>query len=797
MSDQHSDAALPHDMHLKPLDNAALLKPLRKIKTPDIHAESAPRPFVPREPAPAVPDATPAVPPLSKSDPADQDTADYTPRHHTDTITPEPEPTQQPVAYTPELEIPKTSAVDRAVQEPAPRHTPEPAQEPVYEPVHEPMPVPPAPVPAPAPAAQPGSNAALQHNTFDPTPAPEPIPAPPQRPAPAPAPDPVPVAPPPVYSTAANTTYTSAPPPIQNSVPRSAPAPAPEPSRVNPAFTAAAGTMAAASAAGSEEDDAFYDSPANTSAPDPSHPYQPTDEQMHMMEIMKNIFSTVLSTTGAPHPPEPPAPETKPLKMGDLRALLITLQQKIRDAKIPVVIVIEGMSASGKGTMLSKLVEGLDSRAYSTHPIRKRNCVEKEYPPMWRYWTQMPSRGNIALFCSSWYGDLNKERFASADLNDDTLPKRLNEIISMESQLICDGTLILKFFLHISQQEQHDRLKKMEQKKSTAWQVDDHDHEQNKRYDEYMEGMDNLMSITNLKGAPWYVIDATDLKACAYQMYQTVIQAFEDVLNARKNGVNPWDVPMLPNLSPITAQGFPLSRAFNLDRHLEVPYRTALRDAKKRLAKLQIKLYRKGIPMVIGFEGWDAAGKGGAIHRLNAALDARGFTVKPVSAPSPVELSHHYMWRFWKALPPKGHITIFDRTWYGRVMVERVEKLCTQPQWQRAYEEINRFEKLLTDNGVLLCKFWLQIDPDTQLRRFEERKADPEKQWKLTDEDWRNRAKWDVYEQALDDMLQRTNTANAPWTLIEANDKEYARVKVLQTVIDTIEKHLGIDEDDD
>jgi polyphosphate kinase 2 (PPK2 family) len=210
-----------------------------------------------------------------------------------------------------------------------------------------------------------------------------------------------------------------------------------------------------------------------------------------------------------------------------------------------------------------------------------------------------------------------------------------------------------------------------------------------------------------------------------------------------------------------------------------------------------VKLYRRGVPLIVGFEGWDAAGKGGAISRLTAALDARGFTVAPVSAPTPTELSHHYLWRFFKALPPKGHITIFDRTWYGRVMVERVEQLCSEPQWQRAYEEINRFEKLLADGGAILCKFWLQIDKGTQLARFEERKADLQKQWKLTDEDWRNREKWLKYEQAVDEVLQRTHTASAPWTVVEANDKDYARIKVLQTVVDTIEKHLNQDAEDE
>ncbi len=524
--------------------------------------------------------------------------------------------------------------------------------------------------------------------------------------------------------------------------------------------------------------------------------YRPTDEQMHMMELMKKLFEKALGPTLSAQQPPQAAPVQNPAEADDLRKVLIALQQKIREVGIPVVIVIEGLSASGKGMTMSRLIEGLDSRGYKTHPVRKPNCVEETYPAMWRYWTQMPQKGNIALFCSSWYSELNSACFACEGEIAEFLPKRLNEIISMESQLVCDGTLILKFFLHVTQQEQYDRLKKREKKKSTAWLVTDRDHEQNKRYDEYMKGMDDLMSITNLSGAPWHVLDAGNTKACAQQMMQTVIRAFEDALAERRHNLRPWDVPALPNLSPIPPLGFPPLSSMDLQKHLDVPYTDALRDLKKRLNKLQVMLYRRGIPMLVCFEGWDAAGKGGAIRRLTAAMDARGFTVVPVSAPTLTELDHHYMWRFWTALPPKGHIAIFDRTWYGRVMVERVESLCTVPQWQRAYEEINRFEKLLTDDGAILCKFWLQIDPDTQLERFEARKDDPEKQWKITDEDWRNREKWPAYEQALNEMLQRTHTAFAPWTVVEANDKEYARIKVLRTVVDAMEKRLGGDGED-
>ena len=718
MSDQSGGAALQPDMHLKPLDNAALLKPLHRTPAP------------PRAAVSPAKNAAAAAPPITQTPPVVKITQ------------PGPKARTVESADDDPVRLPVFAKAAPAAQAPA-------AARPVAAPPVTEHPVTAPPAAAAAAEARPMQPAALK---------PQPVV---EHPAAAmPVARPVAVPPPAVPPA----------PPLQ--------------------------TRPAAEPADPDDDASPY-----TAAPPArhEHAYRPPDEQMHMMELMKSIFASALNAslaTGQP-PQLETVPETPPPDMDELRKTLIALQQKIRQAKIPVVILIDGLSASGKGTMLSKLIEGLDSRAYKAHPIRKPDCVEETYPAMWRYWTRMPEKGNIALFCSSWYGDLNKSSFEHEDEISEKLQRRLNEIISMESQLICDGTLILKFFLHISRQEQYDRLKKMEKKKSTAWQVDAHDHQQNKRFDEYMKGMDNLMSITNLKGAPWHVLDAADEDACERSLYQTVIQAFEDVLAERGQGHRTWDVPMLPNLSPIPSLGFPPLTSIDLGKRLDEPYDSLHKELNKRLAKLQIKLYRRGIPMVIAFEGWDAAGKGGAIRRLNGALDARGFTVTPISAPTPTELNHHYMWRFWTALPPKGHITIFDRTWYGRVMVERVEGLCTVPQWQRAYEEINRFEKLLTDDGAILCKFWLQIDQATQLQRFEERQADPEKQWKITDEDWRNREKWPAYEQALNEVLQRTHTAFAPWTVVEANDKDFARIKVLKTVVDAIEKRLGNDDDDD
>lgn len=219
-------------------------------------------------------------------------------------------------------------------------------------------------------------------------------------------------------------------------------------------------------------------------------------------------------------------------------------------------------------------------------------------------------------------------------------------------------------------------------------------------------------------------------------------------------------------------------------------YEERLKELQKKMEHLHGELYRRRIPVVLGFEGWDAGGKGGAIKRLTSHMDPRGYVVNPTASPSDTEKAHHYLWRFWRAMPKAGHIAIFDRTWYGRVMVERLEGFCSENDWQRAYNEINEFEKELKDWGAVIIKFWVQIDKDTQLARFQERQNNPEKQWKITDEDWRNREKWDEYEVAVNEMLQKTNTEYAPWHILESVDKKYARIKALKIVIEEIKKYV-------
>ena len=503
-------------------------------------------------------------------------------------------------------------------------------------------------------------------------------------------------------------------------------------------------------------------------------------------------------------PPVGPYPEitdasedsdlTDDVDFNALRIHLTALQQQIRAAGIPVVIVFEGWDGAGKAAMLSKLVEGLDPRGYQVHPIRKPTEEESAFPPMRRYWVRMPAKGQLSLFCGSWYREVTK-RLCESKAARKRANQSYDEIISMESQLVCDGALLIKFFLHIPRKEQKNRLKELESKKSTRWRVDRDDWYQNEHYEEFLRLYDTMIARTHFDGALWHVLRSDNRRVCMKQIYETVVAEFEAALADRKEGKRAWDTPFLPHLESLPTVAISPLEAFDPEQALTTPYKPAIDKAQKHLQKLQNELYRRGIPMVICFEGWDAAGKGSAIRRLTSSLDARAYTVVPTAAPTELEQSHHYLWRFWKAVPRDGTIAIFDRTWYGRVMVERVEGYCTESQWRRAYEEMNRFEAELTANGAILCKFWLQIDSDTQLTRFTDRQNTPDKQWKITEEDWRNREKWPLYVTAVDEMLQKTNTVCGPWTVVEANNKQYARLKVLQTVIRAVECRLEAERD--
>ena len=409
-------------------------------------------------------------------------------------------------------------------------------------------------------------------------------------------------------------------------------------------------------------------------------------------------------------------------------------------------------------------------------------------PFLWRYWTKTPAKGRIAVFDRSWYRSVQVDRFDGLT-REDKLGDAYQDILSFEKQLCDDGTVIMKFFLYIDKDEQKKRFKKLEGSKETSWRVTEEDWNRNKDFDRYLKMNEEMLEKTDTDYAPWVIIEAVDKDYAALKIVSTVMDRLEYELEHRR----PEDGKQAQRQESKTRERFKngVLSGIDLSKSLtEEEYKTRLKKLQKRLAELHSELYRLRIPVVIGFEGWDAGGKGGAIKRLTSNLDPRGYRVNPTAAPNDIEKVHHYLWRFWNSVPKAGHIAIFDRTWYGRVMVERIEGFCSEAEWRRAYQEINEMESHMANAGAVVLKFWLHIDKDEQERRFKERQANPAKQWKITDEDWRNREKWDQYEEAVNEMLIRTSTTYAPWIVVEGNDKRYARVKVLQTVVDALEKKV-------
>lgn len=464
---------------------------------------------------------------------------------------------------------------------------------------------------------------------------------------------------------------------------------------------------------------------------------------------------------------------------------LSLLQREYREAKIPVIILFEGWGASGKGTLISRLIEPLDPRGFSVYTIQKEDENEKHHPYLWRFWTKLPADGQIAIFDRSWYRRVQADHFHSP-LSEVELSQAYQEINSFEELLIRGGAVIIKFFLHLSKKEQKKRFEELLASKETAWRVTKEDLKHNKHYDEYLKVNDEMLGHTDSELAPWTIIEATDRQYAAAKMKTVVISRLREALQKRLDAsAAPLPTANSQAYRPCVLAGVDLTKSLSQDE-----YKEKLEELQSRLARLHSELYLKRIPVIPAFEGWDAGGKGGAIKRLTHALDPRGYVVHPVCAPNDIEKAHHYLWRFWQVMPKDGHITIFDRSWYGRVMVERIEGFCTENEWKRAYKEINEMEESLVHSGAIVLKFWMQIDKDEQERRFKERQENPAKQWKITEEDWRNRAKWDQYEVAVDEMLLRTSTPHAPWIIVEGNCKYYARIKVLETVVDAIEKRL-------
>ncbi len=480
-----------------------------------------------------------------------------------------------------------------------------------------------------------------------------------------------------------------------------------------------------------------------------------------------------------------PDDEELKVRLKEERAHLSGLQMKIKEAGLPVMVLFEGWSAAGKGAVIGKVIRNIDPRFFKVATMdREPSDEEKRYPFLYRYIKEIPEAGKFRFFDTCWMEEV-VDGVLEEKLDEDTYKKRVHSINVIERQLIDNGYLVIKFFFHISKKEQKKRLDELQDSKDTSWRVDKDDLLQNKHYDRCLEVFDRYLGDTNQSRSPWYIIDATNKKWAELQVLQFLNQGIEVAL--KNHSLN---VPILQNTFPMENIGKLADISLDDKRMSDSDYDEELESLQKELKDLGNKVYRKKIPVIIAYEGWDAAGKGGNIKRITEALDPRDYVVEPIASPEPHEKARHYLWRFWTRLPKTGHITVFDRTWYGRVMVERLEGFCSENDWQRAYNEINEFEKELVDWGAVIIKFWVQIDKDTQLARFTDRQNTPEKQWKITDEDWRNREKWDLYETAIDEMIDKTSTAFAPWYVLESVDKKYARIKALKIVIEQIKKRL-------
>ncbi len=467
----------------------------------------------------------------------------------------------------------------------------------------------------------------------------------------------------------------------------------------------------------------------------------------------------------------------------ELSESLPRLQLKIKEQNRPVILVFEGWEASGKGSVISSVIKYLDPRFFKVFTVEAPDETEKRYPFMKRHWGMIPEKGKISVLDKSWYSELACA-FLEGKITESEYDRRIISIRNFERQLSDDGYIIVKIFLQIDADEQKKRMKKLSDDKKTKWRVTESDRFQNRNYSKYYRTYDDLLSITDFPFARWNVIDAKRSTFTKHMVYTIINETVTNAMNSTKRSISrtsPFRLIDMPKLSETELDG----KVISTERYPEL-----LKKYQKKLSDIHNILYKKGIPLILCFEGWDAAGKGGAIKRISSALDPRGYEAVPISAPDKTELAHHYLWRFWNRIPKSGHIAIFDRTWYGRVMVEKIEGFTEKSRCDAAFNEINEFEYELTGSGAIVIKFWLHIDSDEQLKRFTDRQNNPEKQWKITDEDWRNRDKWDQYEQAVDEMIAKTSTAFAPWNIIEANNKLYARLKIINIIIKTVQNHI-------
>lgn len=466
----------------------------------------------------------------------------------------------------------------------------------------------------------------------------------------------------------------------------------------------------------------------------------------------------------------------------ELRYALVQAQNSIRNSKIPVMILFAGVDGAGKHEMVNLLSEWMDPRFLKTKAYLRYTEEDLERPEMWRYWRDLPSEGEMHLFLSAWSTKplmaRVKERSSQKEFQ-----RQLDSIRLFEQTLRDNGYLVLKYWMHLDREQQRERLVKLSADERKSWQIKATDWENLTLYNRFVDAADEIIEGTD--PSSWTIVDGSVERSRSLVVARDILSHLEKKLEEAQKEKK------TVTCKNSIGSGKNALRGVNLKKTLDKEtYKSELKFWQSRVGQLQKECRRQKISTILVFEGWDAAGKGGAIRRLTQALDAREYEILPVAAPTKEELEHHYLWRFWKQIPSAGRLTIFDRSWYGRVLVERIEGFASKKAWHRAFEEINQFEEECTAHGMVLCKFWLHISKEEQLRRFKDREETPYKAWKLNDEDWRNREKWSDYLKAAEDMFELTSTEKCPWTLVPANQKWMARIEVLKTVCRAMEQRL-------
>jgi len=471
-----------------------------------------------------------------------------------------------------------------------------------------------------------------------------------------------------------------------------------------------------------------------------------------------------------------------------LRQALLDAQHRLKEkGSFPVLILIAGVEGAGKSETVNLLNEWMDPRHIRTSAFFEPSDEELERPALWRFWRELPPRGRIGIFFGAWHTRPILRRVLR-EIGEGEFARETAEIQRFEKMLCDEGVLLLKYWFHISRAQQRKRVKELAADPKTRWRVTELDLQFLKLHKKFVKVCDPFLRKTSTAHAPWIVVPGADERHRTLTVAKHLLAAMRERLGEKPLKRVPDRTPPLP---PPPIDRLNVIRALELDQPMtRKEYDSELEKWQGRLAVASRDPRFQSLSVVAVSERKNAAGKGGAIRRVTSALDARRYSNVSIAAPTEEERAQPYLWRFWRQLPRHGHFTFYDRSWYGRVLVERVERFAAEPDWMRAYAEINDFEGALARHGSVVVKFWLAVSKEEQHRRFKAREKVSFKRFKITAEDWRNRKKWDEYESAVCDMVDRTSTISAPWTLVEANNKYHARIKVLKTLCRAVEDAL-------